>query len=70
MRSIGKGVEEPRIWDESGAHRVICTARLPDAVYELHAFQMKTRVAGKRDLALAVSHYAELISGNNERTRG
>ena len=43
MPSIGKGVEEIRIWDESGTFRVIYTARLKDAVYVLHAFQKKTR---------------------------
>ncbi|MGL4489276.1 MAG: type II toxin-antitoxin system RelE/ParE family toxin [Rhizobiaceae bacterium] len=32
MPSIGKGVEEIRIWDESGTFRVIYTARLGDAI--------------------------------------
>ena len=41
--TIGKGVEEIRIWDESGTYRVVYTARLPDAVIVLHAFQKKTR---------------------------
>ena len=39
MPAIGKGAEELRIRDESGAYRVIYTARLPDAVYVLYAFQ-------------------------------
>ena len=38
MPAIGKGVEEIRIWDDSGTYRVIYTARLRDAVYVLHAF--------------------------------
>lgn len=42
MPSIGKGVEEIRIRDESGIYRIIYTARLADAVYVLHAFQKKT----------------------------
>ena len=42
MPAIGKGVEEIRVWDESGAYRVIYTARLKDAVYVLHALQKKT----------------------------
>ncbi len=37
MPSIGKGVEDIRIGDDSGAYRVIYTARLADAVYVLHA---------------------------------
>jgi len=32
MPSFGRGVEEIRIWDESGTFRVIYTARLADAV--------------------------------------
>jgi len=38
MPSIGKGVEEIRVWDESGTYRVIYIARLVEAVYVLHAF--------------------------------
>lgn len=29
MPSIGKGVEEIRIWDDTGTYRVIYTARMP-----------------------------------------
>src|SRR5205085_11733994 len=43
MPSIGKGVEEIRIWDDTGTYRVIYTARIADAVYVLHAFQKKTQ---------------------------
>ena len=39
MPSIGKGVEEIRLWDETGTFRVIYTARFANAVYVLHAFQ-------------------------------
>jgi len=49
---IGKGVEEIRIWDDSGTYRVIYTARLSDAVYVLHAFQKKTQATAKRDTDL------------------
>ena len=52
MPTIGKGVEELRVRDESGAYRVIYTARLPDAVYVLHAFQKKTQTTAKRDWTL------------------
>lgn len=43
LPSIGKGVEELRVWDATGAYRVVYTARLADAVYVLHAFQKKTQ---------------------------
>ena len=63
MPSIGKGVEEIRIWSKSGTYMVIYTARLADAVYVLHAFQKKTQSASKRDINLAKSTFAELMRG-------
>lgn len=53
MPAIGKGVEEIRVWDETGAYRVIYTARRAEAVYVLHAFQKKTQATSKRDLDIA-----------------
>lgn len=64
MPSIGKGVEEIRVWDDSGTYRVIYTARLADAVYVLHAFQKKTPATTKRDIELASKRYTELLRGN------
>lgn len=61
MPSIGKGVEEIRVWDDTGTYRVIYTARLADVVYVLHAFQKKTRATSKRDIELAKSRYMELM---------
>ena len=43
MPTIGKGVEEIRVWDDAGIFRVIYTARLAEAVWVLHVFQKKTR---------------------------
>jgi phage-related protein len=61
MPSIGKGVDEIRIWDESGTYRVIYTARLRDAVYVLHAFQKKTQTTSKRDIELAKQRLAQVL---------
>jgi len=61
MPSIGRGVEEIRIWDEAGTFRVIYTARLADVVYVLHAFQQKTEGTSQRDIDKAKSRFAELI---------
>lgn len=60
MPTIGKGVEEIRVRDETGAYRVIYTARLADAVYVLHAFQKKTQATSKRDIDLAKQRFALL----------
>ena len=63
MPTVGKGVEEVRVWDDSGTYRVIYTARLADAVYVLHAFHKKTQATARRDLELAKTRYAELMRG-------
>jgi phage-related protein len=63
MPSIGKGVEEIRVWDDSGTFRVIYTARLADAVYVLHAFQKKTQATSKRDIETAKARFAQLMRG-------
>jgi phage-related protein len=63
MPSVGKGVEELRVWDESGTYRVMYVARLPEAVYVLHAFQKKARATSQRDVELARKRYAELMRG-------
>jgi len=60
MPTIGKGVEEIRVRDDSGAFRVIYTVRLADAVHVLHAFQKKTRTTSKRDIDLAKQRFALL----------
>jgi phage-related protein len=64
MPSIGKGVEEIRLWDDSGIFRVIYTARLADAVYVLHTFQKKTQATARLDIELASKRYTELMRGN------
>ncbi|MGB4948359.1 MAG: type II toxin-antitoxin system RelE/ParE family toxin [Candidatus Competibacter denitrificans] len=53
LLAIGKGVEEIRIWDESGTYRVIYTARRAEAVYVLHAFQKKTQATSKHEIEIA-----------------
>ena len=60
MPDIGKGVEELRITDESGAYRVIYVARRTEAVYVLHAFQKKTQTTSNRDLEIAKRRFAQL----------
>ena len=63
MPSVGKGVEELRVWDDSGTYRVIYVARLREAVVVLHAFQKKTQATSKQDIEVAKTRYAELMRG-------
>lgn len=61
MPTIGRGVEELRIWDDTGTYRVVYTVRIAHAVYVLHAFQKKTQTTSKRDIDLAKARYTELM---------
>lgn len=61
MASVGSGVREIRVRDESGAYRVLYLAKLEDAVYVLHCFQKKTQTTAKRDIDLAQKRYRELV---------
>jgi phage-related protein len=61
MLSIGKGVEEIRIREESGTYRVIYTARLVEAVYVIHAFHKKSRATSSRDIETARARFRQLM---------
>jgi phage-related protein len=61
MPSVGIGVEEIRIWVESGTYHVIYLARKPKAVYVLHVFQKKSQATSPRDLELARKRLASLL---------
>ena len=63
LAAVGKGVEEIRIADDSGAYRVIYAARRADAVYVLHAFQKKTQATPKKDIDTAKRRFAQLSRG-------
>ena len=61
MPTIGPGVNEIRIRDDSGAYRVIYVAKFSYTVYVLHCFRKKTQRTSKPDLELAESRYCELV---------
>ena len=63
MPAIGKGVEEIRVTDESGAYRVIYVARRAEAVYVLHAFHKKTQVTPKKDIEIAKRRFGQITGG-------
>jgi phage-related protein len=63
MSGIGKGVEEIRVSEPSGAYRVIYVARRVEAVYVLHAFQKKTQETPKKDLDIAKQRFGILKGG-------
>ena len=57
MPSMGLGVREIRIHEDSGEFRVVYLATRPEAVYVLHAFQKKSQQTSRRDLALAIKRF-------------
>jgi phage-related protein len=61
MPSVGSGVEEIRVWDESGTYRVIHLAKFVEAVYVLHVFQKKTQQTSQRDVEVARVRLNQLI---------
>jgi phage-related protein len=63
MPTIGKGVEEIRVSDSTGAYRVIYVARRAEAVYVLHAFQKKTQTTSKNDIQIAKRRFRQLLGG-------
>lgn len=61
MNTIGPGVREIRIKDESGIYRVIYVAKFEDTVYVLHCFKKKTQKTSKADKEIATKRYRKLV---------
>ena len=61
MPSVGKGVEELRIWSDTETYRVIYIARLADAVYVLHAFQKTSEKTPQKEIDIAGKRLRELL---------
>lgn len=67
MPSVGAGVNEMRVWDESGTYRVLYVAKFEDAVYVLHVFEKRSQKTPKGEIRLAKSRYAELLKWRKEQ---
>ncbi|KRA07678.1 type II toxin-antitoxin system RelE/ParE family toxin [Pseudomonas sp. Root569] len=60
VKTIGMGVKEIRITEESGAFRVFYVVNRPEAVYVLHALRKTTQKTEGRDIELARARLQEL----------
>lgn len=60
MSTIGIGVREIRVKDETGQFRIIYYTKIHDMVCVLHAFQKKTQKTPLRDIELAKKRLSEL----------
>ena len=67
MPSVGIGVNEIRVRDDSGAFRVIYVAKFAEAVYVLDAFQKKSRKTQKSDLDVARKRFRDLVQERKRR---
>ena len=65
MTTVGSGVVEIRLKDETGIYRVMYVAKFGEVVYVLHAFQKKTQRTAKPDLDTAKRRYLALIQELN-----
>ena len=62
--SVGRGVWEVRIKDQSGAFRVFYIVRRRDGIRVLHAFQKKTQKTCRSDIEVAKARFRELQRKN------
>lgn len=61
METIGAGVKEIRVRDDSGIYRVLYVAKFADTVYVLHCFKKTTQQTSKGDKDLAEKRYKDLL---------
>jgi phage-related protein len=61
MVTVGQGVREIRVRDDSGAFRVIYIAKFGDAVYVLHCFKKTSQATSGPDIELAAKRYSDLV---------
>ncbi len=66
MATIGPGVREIRVRDESGAFRLIYIAKFLEAVYVLHCFNKKSQQTAAKDIALSRKRLKELLEDRNQ----
>lgn len=66
MSTVGPGVQEIRIWDESGAYRMLYVSKFEEAVYLLHVFEKRSQKTAKGDVQLAKARYADLLKWRKE----
>lgn len=61
MNTIGAGVKEVRMRDDSGIYRVFYVAKFGNTVYVLHCFKKKSPKTSKLDKDIGIKRYKELL---------
>ena len=67
MPTVGPGVNEIRVWEESRTYRVLYVAKFAEAVYVLHVFEKRSQKTPKGDIQLAKGRYADLFKWRKEQ---
>ena len=65
--TVGIGVNEIRVQDESGSYRVLYAAKFQEAVYVLHVFEKRSHKTPKDNIQLAKARYASLLKWRKEQ---
>jgi phage-related protein len=66
MTTVGPGVQELRVHDESGIYRMFYVAKFQEAVYVLHVFEKRSQKTARPDIELGKSRYTELLKWRRE----
>lgn len=61
METVGAGVKEIRVRDDSGTYRVLYVAKFEETVYVLHCFKKTTPKTSKGDKDIAAKRYKDLV---------
>jgi phage-related protein len=61
MTTVGPGVREIRLRDDSGIYRVFYVTKFAERIFVLHCFQKKTQKTSRGDIELASRRYKELL---------
>ena len=67
MSSVGPGVREIRVRDDSGEFRVLYLMSRTELIYVLHCFQKKTRKTARRDTQLARTRFKAIAHSLERR---
>lgn len=62
MISIGQGVKEIRVKDESGIFRVVYIAKFHESIFVLHSFQKKSQKTAKKDIDTSKNRLQEVFA--------
>ena len=58
-------LSESRCWGGGGAYRVLYVTKFDEGTYVLHAFEKRTSKTSRRDLAIGLQRYREVISARS-----